>query len=87
MAKPNIQVSTVGVAFGKTGYDSIIYIAALSGIDPALYEAATVDGASKLRKIMHITLPSIAPTIIITAHYAKRAHHECRAREGSIAAK
>lgn len=49
----------------NAGYDSIIYIAALSGIDPALYEAATVDGASKLRKIMHITLPSIAPTIII----------------------
>lgn len=47
------------------GWDSIIYLAALSAIDPELYEAATVDGASRLRKIWHITLPGIAPTITI----------------------
>lgn len=47
------------------GYNSIIYIAALSGIDPSLYEAATVDGASKLQRIMNIDLPGILPTIII----------------------
>lgn len=47
------------------GYNSIIYIAALSGIDPSLYEAATVDGASKLQRIINIDLPGILPTIII----------------------
>ena len=47
------------------GYSSVIYIAALSAIDPALYEAATIDGASKFQKIIYIDLPGIAPTIII----------------------
>ena len=47
------------------GYSSIIYIAALSAIDPSLYEAATIDGANKLQKIRHIDLPGIAPTIVI----------------------
>ncbi|MCL2319897.1 MAG: ABC transporter permease subunit [Treponema sp.] len=47
------------------GYNSVIYIAALSAIDPALYEAATIDGASKFQKILYIDLPGIAPTIVI----------------------
>jgi putative aldouronate transport system permease protein len=47
------------------GYNSVIYIAALSAIDPALYEAATIDGANKFQKILYIDLPGIAPTIII----------------------
>lgn len=47
------------------GYNSIIYIAALAGIDPSLYEAATVDGASKMQRIINIDLPGIMPTIII----------------------
>ncbi|MCL2043136.1 MAG: ABC transporter permease subunit [Treponema sp.] len=47
------------------GYSSVIYIAALSAIDPTLYEAATIDGASKFQKIRHIDLPGIAPTIVI----------------------
>jgi putative aldouronate transport system permease protein len=47
------------------GYNSVIYIAALSAIDPALYEAATIDGAGKFQKILFIDLPGIAPTIII----------------------
>lgn len=46
------------------GWGSIIYIAAILGIDPSLYEAATVDGANKLKRMMYITLPGIAPTII-----------------------
>lgn len=48
-----------------TGYSSVIYFAALSGIDPTLYEAAELDGASKLQRIRHIDLPSIMPTIVI----------------------
>lgn len=47
----------------STGFGSIIYLAALSGVDPALYEAATIDGAGKMRKIISIDLPSIQPTI------------------------
>ncbi len=45
------------------GWDSIIYLAAISSVDVSLYEAANMDGASKLRKIWHITLPGIRGTI------------------------
>lgn len=47
------------------GFSSIIYIAALSSIDPSLYEAAVVDGASRLQKIRYIDIPSIMPTAVI----------------------
>ncbi len=45
------------------GWDSIIYLAAISGVDLSLYEAADIDGASKLKKMWHITLPAIRGTI------------------------
>lgn len=45
------------------GWDSIMYLAAISGIDPTLYEAAEMDGCGKLKKMWHITLPSIRGTI------------------------
>ena len=47
------------------GYSSILYLSALSGISQELYEAAEVDGAGRWRKIWHITLPGILPTILI----------------------
>lgn len=47
------------------GWGSIIYIAALAGIDPQIQEAAVVDGATKLQKIWHINIPSIMPTAVI----------------------
>jgi len=47
------------------GWGSIIYLSALSGIDPQLYEAAVIDGAGRWRQMWHITLPGIMPTIII----------------------
>lgn len=47
------------------GWDSILYIAALAGVDPTLYEAATIDGASRIQKIRYIAIPSIMGTIII----------------------
>ncbi|WP_229750507.1 ABC transporter permease [Paenibacillus nasutitermitis] len=47
------------------GWQSIIYIAALSGINPQLYEAAKVDGASRFRRIWHISLPGIMPIVVI----------------------
>ncbi len=49
----------------ECGWNTIIYLAALTGISPELYEAAEVDGASRLRKIWHITLPGIRSTIIV----------------------
>ncbi|WP_243633147.1 ABC transporter permease [Paenibacillus xerothermodurans] len=49
----------------KIGWESIIYIAALMGIDQEQYEAARMDGASRWKQIMHITLPGIMPTIMI----------------------
>jgi len=47
------------------GFGSIIYLAALSGIDPTLYEAAEIDGAGRLKKIRHVSIPGMLPTIII----------------------
>jgi putative aldouronate transport system permease protein len=46
------------------GWGSIIYLAALSGIDPNLYEAAKIDGAGRLRQIWHISIPGILPTVV-----------------------
>ena len=48
-----------------TGYNAIIYIATLSGVDPTLHEAAVMDGANKFQRVWHIDLPSIKSTIII----------------------
>jgi putative aldouronate transport system permease protein len=47
------------------GYAAVVYLAALSGVDPALYEAAKVDGASRLQKIWNVDLPGILPTTVI----------------------
>jgi len=47
------------------GWSSIIYIAALSAVDPTLYEAARMDGASRFKRIIHVSIPGIMPTIII----------------------
>ncbi len=56
------------ISFGvwqNFGWGSIVYLAAIAGINPELYEAASVDGAGRFRKIWHITLPGIKPTIVI----------------------
>lgn len=47
------------------GYGAVIYLAALSGINPTLYEAASIDGANRFQQIRNITLPSLVPTIVI----------------------
>jgi len=47
------------------GYGTIIYLAAISGINPSLYEAAVVDGAGKWKQMIHVTLPGISSTIIL----------------------
>lgn len=67
MARPEL-FRTVFIGSGiwqGIGWGSIIYLSALSGIDPQLYEAATIDGANRWKQMWHVTLPGIASTIII----------------------
>lgn len=47
------------------GYSSIIYVAALAGVSPELQEAAVVDGASRIQRILHVDIPAILPTVVI----------------------
>ncbi|THF84673.1 ABC transporter permease [Cohnella fermenti] len=49
----------------EAGFLAIVYIAALTGINPELYEAAVIDGASKWKRVVHVTIPGILPTIMI----------------------
>lgn len=50
----------------ETGWNAILYLAAITAIDPSLYEAASIDGAGRWAKIKYVTLPGIRPTIMIT---------------------
>jgi len=52
------------------GWNSIIYIAAITSIDPTMYEAAVIDGANRFHRIWYITLPSIKPTVVIMLIFA-----------------
>ncbi|WP_017472501.1 ABC transporter permease [Amphibacillus jilinensis] len=67
MARPGMfwGVVTAAEVWKSTGWNAIIYFAAMAGTDPQLYEAAKVDGASRWRQMWHITLPSIRPVIIV----------------------
>jgi putative aldouronate transport system permease protein len=58
----------IGSDVWKTfGYGAIVYLAAISNVDPNIYEAAAIDGANRFEKIWHIILPSISSTIILLA--------------------
>lgn len=61
--KPSYIISGI---WQGAGYSSILYIAALAGVDISLYEAASIDGASRLQRVLHVDLPCITPTIVIT---------------------
>ena len=54
-----------GEIWKEFGYGAIVYVAAITGIDPTLYEAAGIDGAGRWKKMWYITLPSIIPTIVL----------------------
>lgn len=54
-----------GEIWKEFGYGAIVYVAAITGIDPTLYEAAGIDGAGRWKKIWYITIPSIVPTIVL----------------------
>jgi ABC-type polysaccharide transport system permease subunit len=59
-------VMVISGIWQSAGYGAVLYIAALSAVDPTLYEAAIIDGATKIQKVFYIDLPSIVPTIVIT---------------------
>jgi len=58
-------IYVISEIWGTIGYESIIYLAAIAGINPTLYEAARVDGASRFHMIRHITIPGLMPTMLI----------------------
>ena len=58
-------VFVVSGIWKEIGWGTIIYLAAITGIDPQLYEAAIIDGAGKFRQIISITIPCLVPTIVI----------------------
>ncbi|WP_257452222.1 ABC transporter permease [Paenibacillus soyae] len=60
--RPTLVVTNI---WKEIGWGTIIYLAALSGIDPTLYEAAVIDGAGRWKKMWHITIPSILPVVSI----------------------
>jgi len=67
LGDPNSFWGIVGITnvWKEVGWNSIIYLAAISSVDPSLYEAAAIDGAGRFRKMGAITLPSIRPVIIV----------------------
>ena len=66
MVKPEYfrPIYTLMTLWQNAGFDAIVYIAALMGLDTQLYEAAIVDGAGKWKRILHITIPGIIPTVV-----------------------
>lgn len=58
-------ILVLAVIWKEVGWGSVVYLAAITGIDQEMYEAAEIDGAGRVRKMLSITLPSIAPVIII----------------------
>lgn len=54
----------------EAGFGTVVYLAAITAIDPTLYEAAAIDGAGKIKRIIHVTLPGMAPTIVLMATLA-----------------
>jgi putative aldouronate transport system permease protein len=60
-----VPMLVVSDMYKNMGWGTIIYFAALSGVDPQLYEAAAIDGAKRFRQLLHITLPAIIPTVVI----------------------
>lgn len=62
--KPILIITDVWKEFG---FGTIVYLAAITGISPSLHEAAVIDGASKMQRIWHVTLPGMLPTIVLLA--------------------
>lgn len=67
LAQPDVawRMQTFVCLYKGMGYSAIMYLSAMSGIDQELYDAASVDGAGRLAKILHVTIPGIMPTFIV----------------------
>lgn len=67
LTKPEyfVPIFTLMNIWQLSGFGAIVYIASLSGIDTQLYEAASIDGAGRWKQLLHVTLPSILPTIVV----------------------
>ena len=59
------SIVVLSAVWKEMGYGAIIYLAAITGIDPTLYEAAQIDGAGRISRILHITLPGILPVCVL----------------------
>jgi len=60
-----LSVMFISHLWKNVGYSSVVFLAAITGVDPGLYEAASIDGCGKWKQVWHITLPSIKPTMVI----------------------
>ncbi|MBN2046347.1 MAG: sugar ABC transporter permease [Anaerolineaceae bacterium] len=69
LGKPDIfpWVVIISDVWKEFGFEAIIYLAALTAINPTLYEVAELDGANRFQKMLHISIPGIAPTIVLAA--------------------
>lgn len=67
MGKPEyyIHIFILSGIWQETGWNAIIYVAALAGVDPGLHEAAKIDGANKIQRIWHVDIPCLFPTMVI----------------------
>ena len=67
LGKPSafVPIYVISDIWQQTGWNCIIYLAAIAGIDPALYEAARIDGANRWKQTLHVTLPGITETIVL----------------------
>lgn len=67
MSKPEyfVGINVISGFWQSVGWESVIYVSALAGIDQGLYEAARIDGANRWKQTLHITLPSLAETIVL----------------------
>jgi putative aldouronate transport system permease protein len=72
MGAPNsFQALLVGTDVWKEfGYNAVIYLAALTGISPSLYEAAAIDGAGRWKQTLHVTIPGLIPTVVLLSTLA-----------------
>ena len=61
-ARPMLYITS---CWKEMGWDTIVYLAVISGIDPALYEAATIDGANRLQRIRYVTVPAMKELLIV----------------------
>ena len=72
MGDPNgFQGLLIGTDVWKEfGYNAVIYLAALTGISPSLYEAAAIDGAGRWKQTLHVTIPGLIPTVVLLSTLA-----------------